>query len=482
MSETSGSSTGPTALDIARVYARPQPDAMDHLLGTPVSVGQMAPQRLRETAQDMVNYLETRPTIPSKVSDPDAHYQATLGPPTGTKKTAELVDEWAASELENDETRAQDIRQELMQRAERRSLTRRGQPYKRPTARQAELPAYTFNALFDRKERIKQQRAPAPPPAIPTPPTPPPPPAIASAPAQPNLWQRTKTATGNFLTSPEYATQRIWVAAGAVALSYIGGMATVYVAIRHGGIPTLPYMTPSGGKLAQLPPPEVAQPSVPNPALPPLTAPPQVDQSLANNYHTVWAAEQGLYPNQTDAQTSHELLENYATLKAHGWQADYWQNPDNPNLWGFSDTFVAPKDQYLYFKDGHIEHLSGQAYSGTNGTFGALEYADKYADAQVVSEAQARVLSGVPNVEQVGPSSFVPAGEYRIEPAVFATTAPAVVLAARRRAREQPIVEQGRAVAVPTAEALVFQAYQQAWIEEARRNLRQQTENDEDEE
>lgn len=131
----------------------------------------------------------------------------------------------------------------------------------------------------------------------------------------------------------------------------------------------------------ELPNPEQvpAQPPFPQPSAP------HIDTHMAEGHRYIWGAYEDLHPNYSDGQVSKAILHDVATLKQYGWQVGTWANPHNPDIWGISPRIVAPHDQYLLFNDGHVEHLTGQTYTGVGGRTGALHYADAYAHAKVLS-------------------------------------------------------------------------------------------------
>ncbi|HTH71823.1 MAG TPA: hypothetical protein VL737_00485 [Candidatus Pristimantibacillus sp.] len=418
--------TGDDLVYAARQYAPPADPAARHAeewLGGPHSSDPLPPEQLALAAQDTLDYLGQRPARPAQVPNTDSHYDATMGPEKTDKSAVGLVNDWADAEAEGDTTRAADAEEEL---------TRRALTGERGARHANEYAAYIVNALYDRKERLKsvmgqgtdannraEPSEASVPPASGGSPEPLEPEADGSDPTIPpeaglteqereeavivpldeavveeepagaakrstNPLRRANVAFGNYFFHSEKGPRRRTVAAiGVVALSLAAGLATSYYASRHG----MPIRLPFGPNRS--PPPGESIPA--NPAHP--ISPPQVDTTAGEGNPTIWAAQQNLYPDQSDAQVSQSLHGDFSVLQAHGWQGSLWTNSHDPNLWGFSSEITAPKDQYLYFPDGHIEYLDGQTFTGVGGRFGALEYADKYAQAQVLTEDQVQQLT-----------------------------------------------------------------------------------------
>lgn len=417
--------TGDDLVYAARQYVPPADPSARHAeewLGGPRSSEPLLPEQLALAAQDTLDYLSQRPSRPAQVPGRDSHYDLTMGPDKNDKPAVDLVNDWAVAEAEGDITRAADAEDELAQRA---------QKGERDARHADEYAAHIINALYNRKERLKEvmgrgtdtdkrsepKITPVPlmPGGSPEPlepetdssdPTAPPEAGLTErereeavivpldepyakeegSPAKrsTNPLRRANVAFGNYFFNTEKGPRRRTAAAiGVVALSLVAGLAASYYASRHG----MPIRLPFGPNRS--PPPGESIPT--NPAHP--ISPPQVDTTAGDGNRTIWAAQQNLYPDQTDAQISQSLHGDFAILKAHGWQGDLWTDPHDPNLWGFSPEITAPKDQYLYFPDGHIEYLDGQTFTGTGGRFGALEYADKYAQAQILTEDQVQQLT-----------------------------------------------------------------------------------------
>ncbi len=168
-------------LKVARFYALG--DAGMHAwLGVTPGVPHPNPEELAQGARDTVDYLLSRPTGPWDAPGPDDRYEATLEETSLKRKTARLlVDEWAEAELRDDRTAANDIFDELTERAVRRAkLVKR----RRAIVRDHDA-AFTLNTLYDRKERIKVELAPeeSPEPRE----KPPPPPAVEEGREEPEV-------------------------------------------------------------------------------------------------------------------------------------------------------------------------------------------------------------------------------------------------------------------------------------------------------
>ncbi len=113
-------------------------------------------EALAQTAKDTENYLLTRPATSGDTPGPDEHYDSTLEVTSLRLKTARvLVEEWAQAELREDRTAANDVFDELTERAVRRAKLIK---HRRALDRDHDVAA-TLNTLYDRKERLKPKLA-----------------------------------------------------------------------------------------------------------------------------------------------------------------------------------------------------------------------------------------------------------------------------------------------------------------------------------